>query len=661
LTAAAEPIAQAEQRPRVLVIFSALMLVLLLAALDQTIVSTALPTIVGELGGLSHLSWVVSAYLLAQTAVTPIYGKLGDLYGRKRVLQVAVVVFLAGSALCGAAQNMSELIAFRAVQGLGGGGLIVLIQALIGDVVSPRDRGKYQGIFGAVFGVSSVAGPLLGGFFVDNLSWRWIFYINLPLGLVALVVLGAVLPSQTQRRDAQIDYLGATLLAASLSCIILATSLGGNSWAWNSAQLIITACMGVVIGVWFVYVERKAAEPVLPLPLFKNRTFTIAGGIGLIVGFALFGSSVFLPFFFQTINGATPTESGLRTLPLIAGLLVTSIGSGQIISRVGRYKPFPIAGTALITIGFYLLSKMNEHTSTLDASWRLFVLGLGLGMVMQVLVLVAQNAVDYRDLGVATSGATLFRLIGGSIGTAVFGAIFSNRLSTELSGRAAAVAGGQQGRLSPAQLHRLPPAAHDAYIHAFTSALSDVFIVAACVAAAGFLLALVLPEKPLRDTVGASGAQEHFAVPRGDDTLGEIERALSVLARRDVRRQLYEQLAAEAGIDLPPLEAWTLARIQEGADGPVEDLALRIDVEPERVASAAESLEQRGLVVRSDGWFRPTEEGNELVERLVSLRRERLADRLTDCSHEEQEQFARVLNRLARDLLAEPPREKEPV
>jgi EmrB/QacA subfamily drug resistance transporter len=653
LTAAAEPIAQAEQRPRVLVIFSALMLVLLLAALDQTIVSTALPTIVGELGGLSHLSWVVSAYLLAQTAVTPIYGKLGDLYGRKRVLQVAVVVFLAGSALCGAAQNMSELIAFRAVQGLGGGGLIVLIQALIGDVVSPRDRGKYQGIFGAVFGVSSVAGPLLGGFFVDNLSWRWIFYINLPLGLVALVVLGAVLPSQTQRRDAQIDYLGATLLAASLSCIILATSLGGNSWAWNSAQLIITACMGVVIGVWFVYVERKAAEPVLPLPLFKNRTFTIAGGIGLIVGFALFGSSVFLPFFFQTINGATPTESGLRTLPLIAGLLVTSIGSGQIISRVGRYKPFPIAGTALITIGFYLLSKMNEHTSTLDASWRLFVLGLGLGMVMQVLVLVAQNAVDYRDLGVATSGATLFRLIGGSI--------FSNRLSTELSGRAAAVAGGQQGRLSPAQLHRLPPAAHDAYIHAFTSALSDVFIVAACVAAAGFLLALVLPEKPLRDTVGASGAQEHFAVPRGDDTLGEIERALSVLARRDVRRQLYEQLAAEAGIDLPPLEAWTLARIQEGADGPVEDLALRIDVEPERVASAAESLEQRGLVVRSDGWFRPTEEGNELVERLVSLRRERLADRLTDCSHEEQEQFARVLNRLARDLLAEPPREKEPV
>jgi EmrB/QacA subfamily drug resistance transporter len=658
LTAIAEPIPQAVPQRRVLVIFSALMLVLLLAALDQTIVSTALPTIVGDLGGLSQISWVVSAYLLGQTAVVPIYGKLGDLYGRKRILQIAVVIFLAGSALCGAAQTMTELIAFRALQALGGGGLIVVIQALVGDIVSPRERGKYQGIFGAVFGVASVVGPLLGGFFVDHLSWRWIFYVNLPLGLLALGVLGVVLPARTQYRRVKIDYLGSGLLAAGLSCIILATSLGGNSWPWDSAQLIGTACAGVVLLAIFVLVERRAPEPVLPLRLFRNRVFTVAGAIGLIVGFALFGAIVFLQLFFQTVNGASPTGSGLRSVPLIAGLLVTSIWSGRVISRIGHYKPFPIAGTALITVGFYFLSKMGAGTTVIGASWRLVLLGLGLGMVMQVLVLAVQNAVDYSDLGVATSGATLFRLIGGSFGTAVFGAIFSNRLTSELGG-AAGAAGQQGGRLSPTQLHQLPPAAHDAYIHAFTNSLGDVFLVAGGVTAVGFLLALVLPDRHLRDTVQAAGTQEHFAVPRGDDSVGEIERALSVLARRDVRRRLYEQLAKEAGIDLPPLEAWTLARIHEGNPGPAEDLAQRIDVEPGRLSAATTSLESRGLVAASNGWFTSTAAGGELVDRLVAIRRKRLEDRLSDCTPEEREQFAHVLSRLARDLLAEPPQDHQ--
>jgi EmrB/QacA subfamily drug resistance transporter len=656
VTATAEPIQRAEAEPRVLAIFGGLMLVMLLASLDQTIVSTALPTIVGDLGGLAHLSWVVSAYLLAQTAVTPLYGKLGDLYGRKAVLQVAILVFLAGSALCGLAQGMTELIAFRAVQALGGGGLIVLTQAVVGDVVSPRERGRYQGLFGAVFGVSSVAGPLLGGFFVDTLSWRWIFYVNLPLGAIALVVLAAVLPAAKTRTERRIDYLGSGLLAGALSCIILATSLGGNSWAWDSGELIGTAAGGVGLLVLFVFVERRAAEPVLPLRLFRSRPFSVAGAIGLIVGFALFGSTVFVPLFFQTVNSASPTGSGLRMLPMMAGVLLTSIGSGQLITRFGRYRPFPIAGTALMVVAFAFMSTMDEDTSAFGSSWRLLLLGLGLGLVMQVLVLVAQNAVDYSDLGVATSGSTLFRLIGGSLGTAAFGAIFSNRLASELAG-AVPSASAQEGRLNPAQLHRLPPAAHDAYIHAFTSSLSTVFAAAGGVAALGFLLALVLPEQRLRDTVRASGPREHFAVPRDADTLGEIERALSVLARRDVRRRVYERLAREAGIDLPALEAWTLARISEGAHGPPELLARRIDVEPERVSAAAAELVRRGLAEPSDGWFAATPAGRELVERYVELRRERLKARLTGCTPEEQERFARMIGGLARDLLDEPPRD----
>src|SRR3954447_21744386 len=586
-TVAATPAVR--QRSSVGVIFAGLLLVMLLAALDQTIVATALPTIVAEFGGLEHLSWVTSGYLLAVTAVTPVYGKLGDLYGRKRVLQSAVVLFLAGSALCGAAQSMDMLIAFRFVQGLGGGGLIVLIQSVVGDIVPPRERGKYQGLFGAVFGFASVTGPLLGGFIVEHVSWRWIFYVNLPLGALALVVLSVTLPSTRGRTRPAIDYLGATLLAAGLSAIVLVTSLGGNTWAWGSPQVIGTAALGIFLLVVFVWVERRVDEPVLPLSLFRNRVFATAGGASLIVGFALFGAITFLPLFFQTVHGASPTESGLRLLPMMAGLLLTSIGSGQVISRVGRYKPFPVAGTALIVVAFLLLSGMDAGTSTLGSGLRLLVLGLGLGLTMQVLVLAVQNAVDYRQLGVATSGATLFRFMGGALGTAAFGAIFSNRLTHELAG-AVSGATAQQGRLSPTQINALAANVRVTYEHAFTNALGTVFAVAAGVAVIGFVLTLLMPEKPLRETAAASGPRDHFAAPRDDDSATEIEHALSVLAQRDTRRKLYESLAREAGIDLAPLEAWTLARIDEGPPGSPAELGRRIDVEPARIAAAEEEL-----------------------------------------------------------------------
>src|SRR5437588_7605063 len=405
---------------------------MLLAALDSTIVSTALPTIVSELGGLDHLSWVVTGYLLAQTIVTPIYGKLGDLYGRKIVLQSAIVLFLVGSALCGLSQNMTQLILFRAVQGLGGGGLVVTTQAVVGDIVPPRDRGRYQGIFGAVFGLASIAGPLLGGYFTTHLSWRWIFYINLPVGIGALAVLAATLPALERRALRAIDYAGAGLLAVLLSSITLVSDLGGTAYAWSSAMMLGLMAAAALALALFMLVERRVREPVLPLRLFGQQTFVITSTVGLIVGFALFGSVTYFPLFLQVVKAVSPTGSGLEMIPMMAGMLVTSIASGQLISRTGHYKIFPVLGTAVMTAGLFLLSRLSPQTSEATASLLMLVLGVGLGMVMQVLVIAVQNAVDYADLGVATSGATLFRLIGGSLGTAILGAIFAARPSANL-------------------------------------------------------------------------------------------------------------------------------------------------------------------------------------------------------------------------------------
>ena len=504
--AAALPAPATLTRREVRVVFVALMLAVLLAALDGTIVATALPTITAELGGLNQLSWVVTGYLLASTISTPLYGKLGDLYGRKRVFQGAIVIFLIGSALCGQAQGMGELIAFRTLQGLGGGGLIVLAQAIIGDIVSPRDRGRYQGVIGAVFGVSSVAGPLLGGFLVDNASWRWIFYVNIPIGIVALAVIAVALRAPEQRRHARIDVLGTILLSLAAGCFVLATSLGGATYGWGSWQIIGLGVVTVASTAVLIPVEKRAAEPVLPMSLFSSRVFTVAGAISFIVGFALFGATTYLPLFLQIVTGASPTGSGLQLLPLILGLLVTSIGSGQIIARWGRYKPFPIAGTAIMVVGFWRLSTMEPTTSGVERSLDMVILGLGIGLVMQVLVLAVQNDVDYRDLGVATSGATFFRSIGGCFGVAICGAIFSNRLSAELADLGNLPSGLGAGNVTRDQVAQLPPAAHDAFVGAYADALSTVFLVCAPVAALAFVLSWLLPEKSLRRTVEACTA-----------------------------------------------------------------------------------------------------------------------------------------------------------
>ncbi len=502
---------------QILVVMSGLMLGMFLATLDQTIVSTALPTIVGEFHRADMLSWVVTVYLLTSTVSTPLYGKASDLYGRKRVLQLSIVVFLLGSTLCGLAQNMTELIGFRALQGLGAGGLMSLALAVIADIIPPRQRGRYQGYFSIVFISSSVIGPLLGGFFVDAASWRWVFYVNLPLGLIALVVTNRVLRLPFTSRKVSIDWAGAGLLVAGVSAILVATQTGGRDFGWTSPQLVGMFAAGAVLIVAFVIRERHAAEPILPLRLLGNDIFRVTSMIGFLSGGIMFGVIIFLPQYLQIVRNVSATASGLMMLPMLGGVMFTSITSGRLITRWGRYKGFVVVGTIISTGGLLLMTQLDASTSLFNLGLWMFITGSGMGLLMQTLVMATQSAVETRDLGIATSSVMFFRTMGGAICAAAFGALLTNRLTSELPHHLPAAVADQVGRsanklvTSPEAVHALPKNVQHGIDIAYSSALADVFLVATPLAAICIVLALTLREISLRDTNGLQRAAEEAA------------------------------------------------------------------------------------------------------------------------------------------------------
>jgi EmrB/QacA subfamily drug resistance transporter len=643
-------------------VFLAITLGMLMAALDQTIVATALPTIVADLGDAGHQSWVVTSYLLASTIITALAGRLGDLFGRKRVFQAAVTLFVVGSALCGISQSMAMLVGARALQGLGGGAITVTATALIGEIIPLRDRGRYQGALGAVFGVTTVIGPLLGGYFTDHLSWRWAFYVNVPVSIVVFFVAAAAIPSLAGRAKPVIDYTGILLVGLGATGLTLATSWGGTTYPWKSATIIgLFAGSTLALGI-FVWVESRVAAPILPTRLFGSPVFTVCCVLSFVVGFAMLGALTFLPTYMQFVDGVSATTSGLRTLPMVAGMLSTSMGSGVLVGRTGRYKIFPVAGTAVMAVAFLLMSRMNPSTSALLQSLYLFILGAGIGLCMQVLILIVQNTASFEDLGVATSGVTFFRTIGSSFGAAIFGSLFTNFLRGRIGPAIAASGAPPAAANSPEALHRLPHAMAAPIVDAYATSLTQVFLWAIPVALVGLVLALFLPEVPLRE-IGNAAADlgDGFAMPTAQSPEEMLETAIGRLLRGEPGMRL-RSIAMRPDCPLDVAELWALLRINryQRAFGRarITDIGDQLGIPYEVLEPTFDRLVRRGYAQRDVDRLSLTPSGARQVDFITTLIREWIVDKLSRSPNfqgrPDRAQVQTALDRIAHRIVAQP-------